>query len=77
MNYIDTGAKFSEDKRYRYMLWRRWDETKACVMFIGLNPSTANESTDDPTIRSVVAIANNLGYGGVYMLNLFQLIRRN
>lgn len=44
------------------------------VMFIGLNPSTANENTDDPTIKRVRAIANNLGHGGVYMLNLFAYI---
>jgi hypothetical protein len=44
------------------------------VMFIGLNPSTANEFSDDPTIRRVKAIAKNLGYGGVYMMNCFAYI---
>jgi hypothetical protein len=43
-------------------------------MFIGLNPSTANENTDDPTIRRVIKFAKNWGYGGVYMLNLFTYV---
>ncbi len=43
-------------------------------MFVGLNPSTANENTDDPTIKRVKSIANNLGYGGVYMMNCFPFV---
>jgi hypothetical protein len=66
-----SGAKFSECRKYRYELWRIWDDTKPVVMFIGLNPSTANESKDDPTIRRVKEMARVWGYGGVYMMNLF------
>lgn len=40
-------------------------------MFIGLNPSEANEKEDDPTIRRVKSFAKSWGYGGVYMCNLF------
>lgn len=69
-----SGAIFSEDRRYRYQLWRIWDESKHKIMFIGLNPSTANESTDDPTIRRVIRFAKDWGYGGVLMGNLFALI---
>lgn len=43
-------------------------------MFIGLNPSTANQKDDDPTIRRVCSIANSLGYGGVYMLNCWSYV---
>jgi hypothetical protein len=43
-------------------------------MFIGLNPSTADERTDDATIRRVISFAQLWGYGGVYMLNLFTCI---
>jgi hypothetical protein len=71
---IQRGAIFSDCRKYRYALWRVWDELKPQVVFIGLNPSTANESTDDPTIKRVQAIARNLGYGGVYMMNLFAII---
>lgn len=44
------------------------------VMFIGLNPSTADESSDDATIRRVKALSANLGYGGVYMMNCWAYI---
>ena len=66
-----AGAEFSKCRNYRYVLWRVWDVKKPVVMFIGLNPSTANEITDDPTIRRVKSMARNWGYGGVYMANLF------
>lgn len=69
--FYNNGAEFSSCRKYRYALWRIWDERKPLVMFIGLNPSTANESTDDPTIRRVVSFAVKWGYGGVYMMNLF------
>lgn len=71
------GADFSEDRLYRYSLWRIWDESKLLVMFIGLNPSTANATTDDATIRRVKSIAANLGYGGIYMCNCFSYISTN
>lgn len=70
----DRGAVFSEDRKHRYALWRKWDKTKPMCAFIGLNPSTANEATDDPTIRRVKAMAKSWGYGGVYMLNLFSYV---
>ncbi len=66
-----SGATFSNCRKYRYKLWRIWDPNKPMVMFIGLNPSTANEDTDDPTIRRVMKFAKDWGYGGVYMMNLF------
>lgn len=71
------GADFSECGKYRFSLWRIWDIEKPIVMFIGLNPSTANQDTDDPTIRRVRAIARNLRYGGVYMMNCFPLVSTN
>lgn len=71
MNNSPTGAEFSECRRYRYALWRIWDEDKPKVMFIGLNPSTADETTNDPTIRRVIRFAKDWGYGGVYMTNLY------
>ena len=76
---ISTGiltqdATFSLDRKYRYMLLRCWDTNKPRIAFIGLNPSTANENTDDPTIRRVVQFAKDFGYGRVYMLNLFGFV---
>lgn len=69
--FNNNGAEFSECRRYRYVLWRIWDESLPMVMFIGLNPSTANESSDDPTIRRVKRFTSDWGFGGVYMMNLF------
>lgn len=68
------GADFSECRRYRYALWRIWDARKPLVMFIGLNPSTANEVDADPTIRSVGRIAKANGFGGFYMMNCFPFV---
>lgn len=69
-----SGAHFSECRKYRYGLWRKWDTDKPFIMFIGLNPSTASENMDDPTIRRVKRFAKDWGYGGVYMTNLFALV---
>ncbi len=69
--YISTSAKFSMDRIYRYVLWRKWNLSEKYVMFIGLNPSTADETEDDPTIRRCVQFAKDWGYGGLCMMNLF------
>ena len=68
-----SGAILSSDRVYRYRLWRIWDCGKPLVLFIGLNPSTADEAEDDPTIRRCIGFAKKWGYGGLYMGNLFAL----
>lgn len=70
---VESGAVFSEDLRYRYVLTRGWDVCLPTVAFIGLNPSTADESKDDPTIRKCVSYAKRWGFGRLVMLNLFAL----
>ena len=42
-------------------------------MVIGLNPSTADETQDDPTIRRCKRFAKDWGYGGLIMTNLFAI----
>lgn len=66
-----TSADISRDRRYRYELVRGWDASKPYCLFIMLNPSTADEVNDDPTIRRVTDYAKRWGYGGVIVLNLF------
>ena len=66
-----SGAEFSECRTWRYALWRRWDRQLSQVMFIGLNPSTADETADDPTIRRCIRFAKDWGYGGLLMMNAF------
>ena len=68
---MEKGAQFSECRTYRYALWRTWSEGDGHVMFIGLNPSTADETQDDPTIRRCMDFAKRWGFGGVHMLNIF------
>lgn len=68
---MERSATFSECGRYRYTLSRIWDDGSARVVFVGLNPSTADERVDDPTIRRCIAFAKAWGFGGVQVLNLF------
>jgi hypothetical protein len=67
---MTSGAELSADRRYRYALWRTWGLERG-VAFIGLNPSTADERADDPTIRRCIAFARAWDYDGIYMLNLY------
>lgn len=68
---MNNTAIISEDNQYRYQLLRVWDETLPRILFIMLNPSTADATKDDPTIRRVISFAKSWGYGGVYVGNLF------
>lgn len=67
---MDTGATFDEARTHRYTLWRRWGDGPA-VNIIGLNPSTAAETEDDPTIRRCIRFARDWGYAGLVMTNIF------
>jgi hypothetical protein len=71
---ISSGAHFSPDNKYRLVLWRIWDESKPKVMYIGLNPSTANATKNDNTITKLVKVSNHNGFGGFYMLNLYSYV---
>jgi len=66
-----SGAVFSRDERYRYGLWRNWNPSLGKVLFIGLNPSTADHQRNDPTIRRCIAYAQHWDYGGMLVGNLF------
>lgn len=66
-----SAAVFSDCRRYRYLLTREWAPGLPSLCVIGLNPSTADETTDDPTIRRCIGFAKREGMGGLVMLNLF------
>lgn len=66
-----TGADFSDDRKYRYRLYRIWDETKPPAVFVMLNPSTADEIENDPTIERCQQRSIMMGYGGIVAVNLF------
>lgn len=63
-------ALLSDDRRMRYWLLRQWSSARPLV-FILLNPSTADASKDDATVRKCYRFAVRLGYGSLVILNLF------
>lgn len=67
---VERSAIFSEDKVYRYVLERRWGPGDM-VLFMMLNPSTADETQDDNTIRRCISFAKTWGYGGLFIWNLY------
>lgn len=67
----EEGAIFSPDRAHRYVLWRRWAEHGPSVLFVGLNPSTADERTNDPTIRRCISFAGKFGATTLIVANLF------
>lgn len=66
-----SGAIFSIDRKFRYILWRRLSSQQRSILVVGLNPSTANEFDNDPTIRRCIGFANAWGYSILYVANLF------
>lgn len=71
--YLHHFAQFDSTGKHRIMLYRYWADGPAATV-IGLNPSTADEANDDPTIKSIVRILRYNGYGALYMLNLFTYV---
>ncbi len=77
---MDEKTIFSPDRRYRYTLFRRWElnpygsnfiKPHMYVQFAGLNPSTADEVQDDPTVRRCINFAKSWGYSVMCMTNIF------
>jgi len=64
-------ARFSDCEKYRFTLNRTWDNPKGKVVFIGLNPSTADEIKNDPTVTRMINFAKAWGYGSITVCNLF------
>ena len=64
------SALLSPDRAYRYWLLRQWDESLPMAAIIGVNPSTADESIDDQTIRKDIGFVSRMDFGGFVKLNL-------
>ncbi len=64
-------AFISHCGQYRYVLRRSWDVGLPALGFIMLNPSTADASEDDPTIRKCIGFAQRLGFGAIAVTNLY------
>lgn len=70
---IEKSAIFSPCRKYRFTLERHWKREKGFALFVCLNPSTADENIDDPTIRRCIRFSETWGYGGLVMCNIFSL----
>jgi len=66
-----SGAIFSGCRRWRYLLWRRWDAARPAANFLMLNPSTADERRLDPSCTRARNYAERWGYGALIVTNLF------
>lgn len=66
-----STAVYSDCERYRYSLTRTWDSAKGSVLFVMLNPSTATEIQNDPTVERCERRARALGFGGFTVCNIF------
>lgn len=64
-------ATISPCGRYRYSLGRRWVENSALVLWVMLNPSTADHEKDDPTIAKITKFTKRFGYGAFAVVNLY------
>lgn len=65
-----TEAYLSNDRAYRYWLLRVWDDSLPICANWGVNPSTADEKENDPTIRKDIGFASRFGCGGLLKLNI-------
>lgn len=72
MKTFSSGAEFSDCKNYRYELWRIWSKSSPAV-FLMLNPSTADEVNNDPTVERCERRARSMGFGGLVVINIFAL----
>lgn len=68
---IEYGAIFDVSGRYRYSLWRAWSNDSPRIAFVLLNPSTADEQRNDPTIRRCMGFARAWKFGSMDVVNLF------
>jgi len=72
-----SDAVISDDGKYRYKLGRYWTRKDVPVVWIMLNPSSADAVENDPTIRRCISFAKRWGFGGIEVYNLFALRSRD
>lgn len=71
---LHSGAKFNDARTHRQRLWRVWDSALPVLIVIGMNPSKADETENDPTVERCERRARLRGYGGLLMLNMQDVI---
>lgn len=70
---IVSHCEFSPDRRFRYFLFRQWNADLGRCMFVMLNPSTADEIKNDPTVERCQRRAAAMGFGSLSVTNIFAL----
>lgn len=70
-------AIFSPGREHRYLLSRTWDPTRPSVIFVMLNPSTADAFALDPTVRRCAGFSQSWGAGSLIVVNIFALRSTN
>ena len=70
-DYVERSAVFDQTRQYRYRLGRRWQLGGSSVAFVMLNPSQADASRDDPTLRACMQFAQRWEYAALCVVNLF------
>ena len=68
---MESRAIISNCDKYRYELHREWDKDKEKVLFIMLNPSTADGWENDLTTIRCMNFATKWGYGGIMIGNIY------
>jgi len=71
MGDVASGAVFDSSGKFRYSLWRQWDNERPRLCFIMLNPSTADDAHNDPTIARCVSYARRWRFGSLEVVNAF------
>jgi len=67
----DSSAVYSDCERFRYLLTRIWRPAGPKALFVMLNPSTATEAQNDPTVERCERRARALGFGAFRVTNIF------
>lgn len=70
-------AVFAPGREHRYLLTRIWDPTRPTVIFVMLNPSTADAFDLDPTVRRCAGFSQSWGAGSLIVANIFALRSTN
>ena len=75
LHRVENVCHFSPDRRHRYRLVHQWNPLfgERLMLWIGLNPSTADEAKLDPTLTRIATFSKREGFDGFWMANLFGL----